>query len=111
MTMTETVPTERTATAAELADEAARIDRARTGTQLPRTLHALCQQGARLLPCPQCWQRPARPCTVSGTPGDHLARYQEALRRGLITSGELASVISELPVVAPHVIVLGGRRQ
>ena len=36
----------------------------------------------RLANCPQCWQRPGRPCTVSGTPGDHLARCQRAERRG-----------------------------
>jgi hypothetical protein len=40
MTDTMSHPPERTATAAELADEAARIERALTGRQLPRTLAA-----------------------------------------------------------------------
>jgi hypothetical protein len=96
---------ERTATAAELADETARIERARTGQQLPRTLHALCQQGARLVPCGQCWQRPGRPCTRYYPPGDHLARYLRAERRGLITRAELAGVIVGLDVIAAHVII------
>jgi hypothetical protein len=30
------------------------VERALTGRQRPRTLHALCEQAARLLPCGQC---------------------------------------------------------
>ena len=99
-------PPERTATPAELADHDARIERARTGQQLPRTLHALAEQGARLVHCGQCWQRPGRPCTVSGPAGDHLARYMRAERKGLITRAELAAVVRQLGAIAPHVIVL-----
>jgi hypothetical protein len=62
----------------------------------------------RLANCPQCWRRPGRPCTVSGPPGDHLARYQRAERRGLITRDELASVVVGLEVDAAHVIIRGG---
>lgn len=99
-------PRERTATAAQLADEAAQIERARTGQQLPRTLHALAEQGARLVPCGQCWQRPGGPCTVSGPAGDHLARYMRAERRGLISRAELAGVVRQLSAIAPSVLVL-----
>lgn len=99
---------ERTATAAELADETARIQRALTGQQLPRTLHALVEQGARLVHCGQCWQRPGEPCTISGAPGYHLARWQRAERRGLITRAELARVVAGLEVIAPHVIIRDG---
>ncbi|MGH3222575.1 MAG: hypothetical protein ACRDPY_28415 [Streptosporangiaceae bacterium] len=105
-----TIPPERMATPAELADHDARVERALTGYQLPRTLHALAEQGARLVNCGQCWQRPGRPCTVSGPPGDHLARYQRAERRGLITRAELAAVVETLDVIAAHVIIRDGAR-
>ena len=103
--MTENVPIERTVTAAELADESARIERALTGQQLPRTLHALAMQGARLLLGPQCWQRQCLPCSVSGPPADHLSRHMEAERRALITRAELAGIAAQLEVIAPHVLV------
>jgi len=62
----------------------------------------------RLANCPHCWQRPGPPCTVSGPPGDHLARYQRAERRGMITREDLAAVVARLEVIAAHVIVRGG---
>ena len=62
----------------------------------------------RLANCPHCWQRPGRPCTVSGPPGDHLARWQRAERRGLITRAELAAVVAGLDVIAAHVIIRDG---
>ena len=62
----------------------------------------------RLANCPQCWQRPGRPCTVAGVPGDHLARWQRAERRGLIGRTDLATVVAGLEVIAGHVIVRGG---
>jgi hypothetical protein len=62
----------------------------------------------RLANCPQCWQRPGRPCTVADVPGDHLARWQRAERRGLIGRTDLAAVVAGLEVVAGHVIVRGG---
>jgi hypothetical protein len=43
--MPETVPIEQTVTTAELADESARIERATTGQQLPRTVHAPAMRG------------------------------------------------------------------
>jgi hypothetical protein len=59
----------------------------------------------RLANCPHCWQRPGPPCTVSGPPGDHLARWQRAERRGLITREDLAAVVAGLEVIAAHVII------
>ena len=67
------------------------------------------REDARRANCPLCWQRPGRPCTVSGPPGDHLARYQRAERRGLITRDELAAVVATLGVIAEHVIIRDGR--
>jgi hypothetical protein len=65
---------------------------------------------ARMANCPLCWQRPGRPCTISGPPGDHLARWQRAERRGLITRADLAAVVAGLEVIAPHVIIRDGAR-
>ena len=62
----------------------------------------------RLANCPQCWQRPGRPCTVSGEPGDHLARWQRAEHRGLIARADLAAVVDGLEVIAAHVIIRDG---
>ena len=62
-------------------------------------------QAVRLANCPQCWARPGRPCTVTGPPGDHLARYQRAERRGLIGRENLAAVVAGLEVIAAHVII------
>jgi len=62
----------------------------------------------RLANCPHCWQRPGRPCTISGTPGDHLARWQRAERRGLIARDALAAVVAGLEVIAGHVIIRDG---
>jgi hypothetical protein len=64
----------------------------------------------RLANCAQCWQRLGRPCTINGTPGDHLARWQRAERRGLITRAELAAVVAPLEVIAAHVIIRDGAR-
>jgi len=61
----------------------------------------------RLTNCGQCWQRPGRPCTVAGVPGDHLARWQRAERRGLISREDLAAAVADLEVIAAHVIVRG----
>ena len=82
--MTDTIPRKRAATAAELAD------------------------AALLVLCPLCWQRPGRPCTITGPAGDHVARWLEAERRGVITRDQLAAVVGRLEVVAAHVIVRDG---
>ena len=62
----------------------------------------------RLANCPQCWQVPGRPCTFTKPPGDHLARWQRAERRGLIARDELAAAVATLEVIAPHVIIRDG---
>jgi len=77
--------------------------------EAPRGLPDI-RAGVRRANCPQCWQRPGRPCTVSGPPGDHLARYQRAERRGLITRGERSAAVAGLDVIAGHVIILDGAR-
>jgi len=59
----------------------------------------------RLVNCGQCWQRPGRPCTVADPPGDYLARWQRAERRGLVSRPELAAAVATLDVIASHVIV------
>lgn len=64
----------------------------------------------RLMNCGQCWQQPGRPCTITGPAGDHLARWQRAERRGLISRQDLAAVVARLEVIAPHVIVRDGAR-
>ena len=63
------------------------------------------REDARRANCPHCWQRPGLPCTVSGPPGDHLARSQRAERRGLIGREDLAAVVAGLEVIAAHVII------
>lgn len=65
---------------------------------------------ARLVPCGHCWARPGVWCTFSGPRGLHLARYQRAERKGLLSRGELAAVVATLEVIAPHVIVRDGAR-
>jgi hypothetical protein len=63
------------------------------------------REDARRANCPQCWRRPGRSCTVSAPPGDHLARYQRAERRGLISREDLAAVVAGLEVIAAHLII------
>jgi hypothetical protein len=72
---------------------------------------------ARMVDCGQCWVPPGGPCCLilgmrDGTewPADHLARYQRAERRGLISRQELAAVMAGLlvpsaGVAAGHVMV------
>jgi hypothetical protein len=104
--MKTTIPRERIATAAELADEAARTEQALTGAQLPRTLHALCEQGARLANCGECWQKPGTPC--DGPDGYHLARFARARKRGLLTEAEFASVTEGLDVFTSATVIRDG---
>jgi hypothetical protein len=60
---------------------------------------------ALLVVCGHCWAAPGVPCMFSGPAGQHLARYQRAERRGLITRAELAAVVAGLDVIAAHVII------
>ena len=108
--MTISHPPERTASPAELADETARIERAQAGQPRPRTMHALCEQAARLVNCGHCWARPGTPC-VSGPDGYHLARFGRARRRGLLTGAELDTVLDAAgPVLTAGTIVRDGAR-
>ncbi len=59
----------------------------------------------RLANCPHCWQRPGKACTVAGAPGDHLARWQRAERRGLSGRADRAAAVAGLEVIAAHVII------
>jgi hypothetical protein len=74
---------------------------------LPQTVAA---QPQRRLSCRLCWAPIGQCCTVSGPPGDHLARYMEAQEAGLISRDDLAAVITEPIVIAPHVVI-GERRR
>lgn len=65
---------------------------------------------ARMANCPHCWQRPGRPCTIAGPDGDHLARWQRAERRGLISREDLAAVVAGLEVIAGHVMIRDGAK-
>ena len=107
MTVNNTLP-ERTATPAELDDVAARIERARTGQQLPRTLHALCEQAARLVNCGHCWARPGTPCVAPG--GYHLARFARASVRGLMAADEFAVVLGGRDVFDGGTLIVDGQR-
>jgi hypothetical protein len=80
---------ERKLTELERADEAARMARALIGQLRPRTLHAICEQSARLIPCPHCGARHSRTCPG----GYHLARFVEAYVAQLVTAEEMARVI------------------
>jgi hypothetical protein len=78
-------------------------------TTIPQTPVAVADL-VRMANCPHCWQRPGRPCTITGPDGDHLARWQRAERRGLISREDLAAAVAGLEVIAGHVIVRDGAR-
>ena len=105
---TTTAPMERKLTEAERADEHARMERARTGRQRPRTLHAIIEQGPRLIECPYCDARPGQACRRPG--GYHLARFIRCYIRGLITCGELPAVIAGLDMFTGATIIRDGAR-
>jgi hypothetical protein len=65
----------------------------------------------RLTNCPQCWQRPGKPCSIlTGPAADHLARWQRAEERALIGREALAAAVASLEVIAPHVLIWDGSR-
>lgn len=72
---------------------------------IPFTAQPAPQPPQRRIRCDQCWALPNRPCTVSGQPGDHLARYIAAAALGLIQRGQLAAIVAELTVIAGHVMI------
>jgi hypothetical protein len=59
---------------------------------------------ALLATCGWCWARPGIPCSGGGT---HLARFQRAHRRGVLSAADMtallaAVIVSEVPaIVAP----------
>jgi hypothetical protein len=53
---------------------------------------------------------PGISCTVSGPPGDHLARWIAAVRLGLVSRDELAGIVGALTVIADHVVILSAER-
>ena len=60
---------------------------------------------ARRIRCDLCWAPPGEQCQRSPA-GDHLARYIEAVRLGLLSRSELAAVVGGLTVIAEHVVIL-----
>jgi hypothetical protein len=94
---------ERKLTELERADEAARIARALIGQLRPRTLHAICEQSARLIPCTYCGARAGSACRRQG--GYHLARFVRAYVTGRITSAEWPTVLGDLDVFTNATII------
>ena len=68
-----------------------------------RPLRELCQL-ARMCSCGECWAGPAVPCTRNPE-GDHVARFNRAMRRGLISGPELVLVLNALPPFSTYTIV------
>ena len=62
-------------------------------------------EAARQANCGYCWQRPGRPCTGTGVPGDHLARWLRAERKGLVSRAELDAVIARLDVIEARALI------
>ncbi len=60
----------------------------------------------RRIICDLCWAPAGRCCTVSGPPGDHVARLITAVRLGLLSRAELAAVVGGLAVIAEHVVIV-----
>lgn len=64
---------------------------------------------AVLATCGQCWAASREPCTVppEATPGSlHLARYDRAARRGLISGTDMAAVLTAAgPLLSPAAVV------
>ena len=82
----------------------------------PQTLHTICEL-TRAAACGHCWaDAPGQPCVFSGTGPDglHIARFAAAVRRGLITALDFATVIETAGVFTNATIiyddVLAGRR-
>jgi hypothetical protein len=64
---------------------------------------------ATLATCGQCWARHREPCTVppDAAPGSlHLARYDRAARRGLISGADMAAVLASAgPMLSPAAVI------
>jgi hypothetical protein len=70
-----------------------------------RSLHELCEAAA-LLQCEQCGAAAGTPCSrgLAG-PGQHVARFAEARRRGLLTEAEMADLLEGLDAFTNATIV------
>lgn len=64
------------------------------------------QPPQRRIRCDQCWAPAGHCCSVSGPPGDHLARYIAAAKLGLIQRGQLAAIVAAMTVIAGHVMII-----
>ena len=108
----DTIAQERKLTELERAGEAARAGRALAGQLRPRTLHALCEQSARLVRCGQCGQKPGRACTdAGGVDGYHLARFVAGIDRQLITTEEIAvTALGDVDVFTLATVIRDGAR-
>lgn len=71
----------------------------------PAATAAAPAERARMATCPACWAGPGAPCAADGL---HLARYNRAERRGLISRAELAAAISGLTVITLGTVITGG---
>ena len=78
-------------------------------TAAPRTLAAITADALRAN-CGEgdCWARPGRPCSCA--PAVHLARYQRARRRGLLSAADLTAVLAGVIASAvPAITAPAGR--
>jgi len=69
---------------------------ARSAPARPRTM-AEVRELVGLATCGQCWARHREPCAVppgAGPGSYHLARYDRACRRGLISGADMAAVLA-----------------
>jgi hypothetical protein len=79
------------------------MERARSGRVLPRTLHALIEQGANLTGC-SCGAGPGSRCLCEPG-GVHLSRFARARAEGLLTAAEFASVIADAEMFSGSTVV------
>lgn len=66
---------------------------------------------ARLATCGQCWAGRLEPCAVppgAGPGSYHLARYDRACRRGLISGADMAAVIASAGRMLSPAAVING---
>jgi hypothetical protein len=68
----------------------------------PRALEEITADALRAR-CGRCWAEPGRPC--EGTQGVHLARYQRAHRRGVLSAADLTAVLAGVIASAVPAIV------
>lgn len=85
-----------------------KLTEAERAGERPRTLHALCEQAARLIDCQHCGTMAGRPCRRPG--GYHLHRFVRAYVRGLVRPEEFTVILSGLDVFTVASIVRDGSR-